>query len=96
MSLFTANGSIGMGLGTAPVPERLSPRKVISISADVPFVKTLGYAQTKHRRIQRGTVPRVLSGHRTGGSIKTRNQLRDRRRHVSGMVKQFNLTSRFP
>ena len=41
MSLFTANGSIGMGLGAAPVPERLSPRKVISISADVPLVKTL-------------------------------------------------------
>lgn len=97
ISLFTANGSIGMGLGTEPVPEKPSPRKVISISADVPLVKTLcGHVELGQRDVQRMVVPRIFFGYRTGGSIKTCNQLRNRRRHVSRVVKQLDLASRFP
>lgn len=96
MSLFAANGSIGMGLGTAPVPERLSLRRVISISADVPLVRTLWPRSVRTETYpKKGYAPRVLSGHRTGSSINICNQLRDRCRDIFGVVEQFDLASRF-
>jgi hypothetical protein len=85
MSLFTANGSIGMGLGTVPVPERLSPRKVSSISADVPLVKTL-------RSCSARTQSHPRKDH-TAGSFWSQNLWRDQGLQPASRSSQGRLES---